>query len=124
MSFIPLTNSSNDSLLHYGDLLRVRPDSRIPTDGIVIFGIGEVDESSATGESLPAPKQPGSAVKAGTLNLNSVLAIQVTQLAHENSLARVTDMVLQAQSSRSRYQDVADRLAAVILPVAVVAAVS
>ncbi|KAH8817562.1 E1-E2 ATPase-domain-containing protein [Flagelloscypha sp. PMI_526] len=110
-------------LLHYGDIIRIRPDSRIPTDGMVIKGTSEIDESSATGESLPMHKAAGSAVIAGTLNLSGSLDVQVTQLIHENSLARVTGLVKVAQSSRSRFQDMADRFSAVLLPVAVVISV-
>jgi len=118
-----LNSSFLHSLLHYGDVLRIRADSRLPTDGIVVSGSGEVDESSATGESLPSLKQVGSAVIAGTLNLNGSLDVQITQLVHENSLAKVAGLVQQAQSSRSRFQDVADRFAALILPIAAVSAV-
>lgn len=118
------TSSLPNSLLHYGDVLRIRADSRIPSDGIVVAGSGEVDESSATGESLPSPKEIGSSVIAGTLNLNGSLDVQITQLVHENSLARVASLVRQAQSSKSRFQDIADRFSAVILPIAAVVAVS
>lgn len=112
------------SLLYYGDVIRVRSDTRIPTDGLVVAGVSEVDQSSATGESLPTPKSPGAPVIAGTLNLSGSLDIQVTKLVHENSLARVTGLVKIAQASKSRFQDVADRVSAIILPVAAVVAVS
>jgi P-type E1-E2 ATPase len=111
-------------LLHYGDIIRIRADTRIPTDGLVVDGSSEVDQSSTTGESLPTPKSPGSAVIAGTLNLNGQLDIQVTRLLHENSLARIAGLVKLAQASKSRFQDVADRVSAIILPVAAVVAVS
>lgn len=111
-------------MLHYGDVLRIRADSTIPTDGIVVAGSSEVDESSLTGESLPAPKTVGSTVSAGSMNLNGSIDIQVTRLIHENSLAQVTSLVQQAQSSKSPVQDIADRFSAVILPVAAAVAVS
>ncbi|KAJ6561264.1 E1-E2 ATPase-domain-containing protein [Mycena sp. CBHHK59/15] len=107
------------NLLHYGDIVRLKSDSRIPTDGIVINGSSQVDETSVTGESLPSTKRKGSSVTAGTLNLNGSLDIQITQLIHENYLARITGLVRQAHSSRSKFQDISDRFASVILPVAV-----
>lgn len=123
----PLTKTSallHDSLLHYGDVLRIKPDSRVPTDGMVVSGTSEVDESSATGESLPLPKYAGTTVTAGTLNLSGTIDVQVTQLVHENSLTRVANLVKQAQATKSRFQDVADRVSAYILPIAATAAVS
>lgn len=118
-----LTLSIDDRLLHYGDILRIRADTRIPTDGILVSGSGEVDESSTTGESLPAPKSVGSPVSAGTMNLNGSFDIQVTRLIHENSLAQVAGLVRQAQSSKSPIQNIADRFSAFILPCAAVTAV-
>ncbi|KAJ7736303.1 E1-E2 ATPase-domain-containing protein [Mycena metata] len=104
-------------LLYYGDIVRVGPATRIPTDGMVVAGSSAVDESFVTGESLPSAKQVGSSVTAGTLNLEGELDIQVTQLIHENYLVRIARLVRQAQATRSRFQDLADRFSAVILPV-------
>ncbi|KAF7351979.1 Heavy metal translocatin [Mycena venus] len=104
-------------LLYYGDIVRLGPASRIPTDGMVVAGSSAVDESFVTGESLPSAKQVGSSVTAGTLNLDGALDIQVTQLIHENYLVRIASLVHQAQATRSRFQDLADRFSAVVLPV-------
>ncbi|KAJ7118089.1 E1-E2 ATPase-domain-containing protein, partial [Mycena epipterygia] len=104
-------------LLYYGDVVRLGPASRIPTDGMVVAGSSAVDESSVTGESLPCTKQVGSSVTAGTLNLDGVIDIQITQLVHENYLVRIMNLVRQAQASRSPFQDLADRFSAVVLPV-------
>ncbi|KAJ6573201.1 E1-E2 ATPase-domain-containing protein [Mycena vulgaris] len=104
-------------LLYYGDIVRLGPASRIPTDGLVVAGSSAVDESFVTGESLPSAKQIGSSVTAGTLNLDGVLDIQITQLIHENYLVRIANLVRQAQATRSRFQDLADRFSAVVLPV-------
>ena len=106
------------SLLHYGDVIRIRPDSRVPTDGVVVAGTSQADESTATGEALPSAKTVGSAVIAGTLNMSGVLEVQVTRLVHENSLSRVSGLVQLAQASRSHFRDIADRFAALILPLA------
>ncbi|KAJ6549780.1 HAD-like domain-containing protein [Mycena capillaripes] len=84
---------------------------------MVVAGSSSVDESSVTGESLPRLKEVGGSVTAGTFNLTGALDIQITQLIHENSLARVAGLVRQAHATRSRFQDMADRFAAAILPI-------
>ena len=109
-------------LLYYGDIIRIHPETRIATDGLVVGGSSDADESSVTGESVAVPKQIGSRVIAGTLNLGGTLDVQVTQLVHENSLSRITAFVKQAQSSRSPVQNLADKLSAIILPTAAASA--
>ena len=109
-------------LLHYGDIIRISPDTRIATDGIVVGGSSDVDEASITGESVAVPKEIGNHVIAGTLNLNGTLDIQVTRLIHENSLSRVKTLVKRAQMSRLPVQDLADRLSRWILPAATISA--
>jgi Cu2+-exporting ATPase len=109
-------------LLHYGDVIRVPPETRIATDGLVVRGSSDTDESSVTGESAAVSKQVGSRVIAGTLNLGGTLDVQVTKLVYENSLARIVGLVRQARASRSPMQDLSDRLSAVILPAAAVSA--
>ncbi|KAF8063296.1 heavy metal translocatin [Lyophyllum atratum] len=114
--------SIDSRLLYYGDIIRIPPETRIATDGLVVAGSSDVDESSITGESVALSKRPGSRLIAGTLNLGGTLDVQVTRLTHENSLSRITSVVRQAQSSRSPIQHLSDRLAAMILPVAAAAA--
>jgi P-type E1-E2 ATPase len=89
---------------------------------LVVNGSSDADESSLTGESIAVPKEPGSRVIAGTLNLGGTLDVQVTKLVHENSLAHITALVKQAGSSRSPIQDLSDKFSAVILPVAAASA--
>ena len=105
-------------LLYYDDIVRILPGSRVPSDGIVVSGKGSIDESAVTGESLPVIKQFGSTVLAGTVNLEGQLDVQVTKLLHQNSLASVISLVESAQSARTQLQDIADRISAVMLPVA------
>ena len=109
-------------LLYYGDIIRIPPETRIATDGLVVNGSSDADESSLTGESVAVPKEPGSRVIAGTLNLGGTLDVQVTKLVHENSLAHIAALVKQAGSSRSPIQDLSDKFSAVILPVAAASA--
>ncbi|KAG2343050.1 heavy metal translocatin [Suillus weaverae] len=110
--------SLDSRLIYYGDIICIPPETRIATDGLVVSGSSDADESSVTGESVAIPKQKGSRVIAGTLNLSGTLDVQVTQLVHENSLSRITALIKQAQSSRSPVQDLANKLSAIILPVA------
>lgn len=110
-------------LLQYGDIIVVGPDCMILTDGIVVRNSNSsVDESSITGESIPVHKQSGMRVYAGSRNLESVLLIQVTNLVHENSLSHISLAISRAFSTRSSFQDLADRLAAILLPVALISA--
>ena len=109
-------------ILHYGDVIEIVPDTLIVTDGVVLSGSSDVDESSLTGESATVFKLRGSRVIAGTINLNGTLRVEVTRLLHENSLSRMTQLVRHVQSSRVPLQDYADRLSAIVLPLAVTAA--
>jgi len=94
--------------LALGDRVLVRPGERIAADGAVVAGSSAVDESMLTGESLPVDKGEGSAVFAGTVNGHGVLTVEVTKLAGETTLARMIDLVTQAQSERSSGQRFGD----------------
>ncbi|MCO5613640.1 hypothetical protein L7F22_067918 [Adiantum nelumboides] len=110
-------------LLHYGDTILVEPDSIILTDGIVIgTSCSAVDESSITGESVPVFKQSGMTVYAGSKNLESPLFVQVTNLVHENSLSNISKAISKAFSTRSTFQDLSDRVARILLPIAILSA--
>ncbi len=88
----------------------------------VAVGISEIEQSYVKAESDPVLKEAGDLVHAGTLNLDGVLDVELTSLIHLNSLAKVTALVDHAQLARSRNQDLADRLSAIVLPAAIVAA--
>jgi P-type E1-E2 ATPase len=109
-------------LLQYGDVIRVYKDEAVATDGIVVKGETWADESSASGESVPVPKKVGNNLIAGSVIVGPELDFQVTRLVHENFLSRLQNLVSDAQQSRSSVQDLADRTAAVILPVSAVGA--
>ena len=104
---------------HIGELAIVRPGERIPLDGAVVTGVSAVDESAVTGEPLPAAKQPGDAVYAGSLNGNGLLEVRVTALAEDSTLARIVFLVEEAQASRAPTQLLVDRFSRVYTPVAV-----
>lgn len=106
-----------------GDRLRVRPGERIPVDGIVVEGGSAVDESMITGESLPVEKTTGAAVTGGTMNGTGSLVMQAQKVGRDTLLARIVQMVSDAQRSRAPIQRVADTAAGYFVPLVVVAAV-
>ncbi|KAH0495462.1 hypothetical protein TgHK011_009012 [Trichoderma gracile] len=106
-------------LLQYGDVLKVAPDTRIPTDGTVISGSSGVDESMMTGESMPVEKYAGSPVIAGTVNGSGMLHVRLTRLPGDNTISTVAGMVDEAKLSKPRIQAVADRVASYFVPVVV-----
>lgn len=99
-----------------GDILLVRPGDKIPTDGIVVEGGSSVDESLATGESIPVEKGPGDEVIGGTLNRDGFLKIKATKVGSDTFLAHVIRLVEEAQASKVPIQELADRVTAVFIP--------
>ncbi len=102
-----------------GDLLLVRPGESIPVDGVVEFGASAVDESSMTGESMPVEKSVGSLVMAGTVNTNSAFRMRAEGVGEETALAAIVRAVRDAQASKASVQRLADRIAAVFVPVVI-----
>ncbi len=100
-----------------GDLLRVRPGEQVPVDGTVTEGESEVDEAMLTGESLPAAKEAGSRVFAGTLNAAGSFLFRAERVGSETALARIIRLVEEAQGSKAPIQRLADRVAASFVPV-------
>ena len=103
-----------------GDVVLVKPGGKIPTDGIVVEGISDVNESIATGESKPVPKKQGGEVIAGTINGDGTLKIKVTNIGENTFLAGVMRLVAEAESSKSRLQMLSDRAAYYLTIIAVV----
>ena len=106
-----------------GDLVIVRPGERIPVDGIVTAGSSAVDESMVTGESLPVEKQPDDKAIGGTINCHGVLELRATDVGASTVLAGIIRLVEEAQGSRAPVQHLADRIAAVFVPVVIGVAV-
>jgi Cu+-exporting ATPase len=100
-----------------GDLMVVRPGEKIPTDGTVEAGHSAVDESLATGESMPVDKAAGDPVIGSTMNRQGVLRVRATGVGENTFLASVVRMVEQAQGSKVPIQEFADRVTAVFVPV-------
>ena len=105
-----------------GDLVRIRPGERIPVDGVVLEGASTIDESMLTGESLPVEKTAESRVVAGSVNQTGALLFRATHVGSETTLARIVRLVEDAQASRAPIQRLADRVAAVFVPVVLVIA--
>jgi len=104
-------------LLQYGDLFKVTPDSRITTDGVVVLGTTEVNESMVTGESLPVKKLPGSSVIAGSFNGSGVIVVRLTHLPGDNTISTIATMVDEAKFSKPKTQELVDIIASHFVPV-------
>jgi len=102
-----------------GDVMVVRPGEKIPTDGAVVEGRSAVDESMATGESLPVSKGAGDAVIGATVNQQGLLKVRATKVGQDTFLAQVVRMVQEAQGSVVPIQAFADRVTAYFVPVVV-----
>jgi Cu2+-exporting ATPase len=109
--------------LRVGDLVLVRPGARVPADGEVTEGSADVDESMITGESRPIGRGPGDPVIAGTVPAGGSLRVRVTAVGEQTALSGIMRLVAEAQASNSRAQALADRAAAILFYVALVAGV-
>jgi Cu2+-exporting ATPase len=107
------------SAVQVGDVLLVRPGTRVAADGTVVEGAADVDESMITGESRTVSKGPGAAVIAGTVASGGSLRVRVTAIGEQTALSGIMRLVAAAQASGSRTQALADRAAAILFYVAV-----
>jgi Cu2+-exporting ATPase len=101
----------------------LRPGARVPADGEVVEGVADVDESMISGESRPVTKEPGDPAVAGTVAAGGSLRVRVTAVGEQTALSGIMRLVAQAQASNSRAQALADRAAAILFYVALVAGV-
>ena len=106
-----------------GDRLRVRPGEKIPVDGILLEGRSAIDESMITGESMPVEKTPDSRVIGATINGTGSFVMRAERVGSETLLARIVQLVSQAQRSRAPIQRLADRVAKWFVPIVVAIAV-
>ncbi|HOV16512.1 MAG TPA: heavy metal translocating P-type ATPase [Candidatus Cloacimonadota bacterium] len=100
-----------------GDKLVVKPGAQIPTDGIVLEGASEVDESMATGEAMPVLRKQGDTVLGATINQEGRLLIEATRVGQDTFLAQMVRLVREAQHSKVPVQVLADRITAIFVPV-------
>lgn len=106
--------------LAVGDLMVVRPGSKVPTDGEIVSGNSHLDEAIATGESVPVEKGPGDAVIGATINKEGLLRIRATRVGADTFLSQVIRLVEQAQGSKVPIQEFADRVTARFVPAVIV----
>jgi Cu+-exporting ATPase len=110
--------------LKRGDVMRIKPGEKIPTDGVVISGESSVDESMATGEPIPVEKGPGDSVIGATVNANGALRVRATKVGKDTFLAQVAKLVRDAQGSKPPIQGFADELTSVFVPIVLVIALA
>lgn len=103
-----------------GDRILIRPGEKIPADALVVEGLSSVDESMLTGESKPVSKENGAKVIGGSINGEGSLTVEVKKTGKESYLNQVIELVAQAQKSKSRTQDLANRAAVILTIVAIV----
>ena len=102
--------------LQRSDIVIIRPGERIAVDGTVVIGRSVVDQSPITGESVPIEKEPGLGVFAGTINGEGALEVEVTKLAKDSTIARITKMVEEAQTQKSPTQRLTERFERIFVP--------
>jgi heavy metal translocating P-type ATPase len=103
-----------------GDLMRVRPGEKIPTDGIVRVGTSAIDRSMLTGESVPVEVGPGDEVFGATSNTSGSLLVEATNVGSGTALAQIARLVEEAQGRKAPIEHLADRVAAIFVPVVLV----
>jgi Cu+-exporting ATPase len=107
-----------------GDRLRVRPGDSVPVDGVMLEGRSAIDESMVTGESMPVEKAPGGKLIGGTINGTGSLVMRAEKVGSDTMLARIVQMVAEAQRSRAPIQRLADTVSAWFVPAVIVVAVA
>ncbi|MDP1808865.1 MAG: heavy metal translocating P-type ATPase, partial [Actinomycetota bacterium] len=100
-----------------GDVMIVKPGEKIAMDGIVAVGASSVDQASVTGESIPVDKVPGDRVFAGTINQYGAMEVEVTHLAADNTIAKITHMVEEAQAHKAPTQVFTERFGRYYTPI-------
>lgn len=111
------------SELKVGDLVLIRPGSRIPVDGVITDGKSSIDEAAITGESKPVSKSVNDEVVAGTGNQDGSLTVRVTKIGQDTALAGIMRLVAEAQSSKSNVQVLADKAAFALTIIAIATAI-
>jgi Cu+-exporting ATPase len=102
-----------------GDIVVVRPGERIPVDGVIVAGTTAIDESMLTGEPLPVERRPGDAVLGGAVNTTRAFRYRATAVGEHGVLARIVQIMREAQAARAPMQNLADRVSAVFVPAVV-----
>ena len=105
-----------------GDMLAVRSGESVPVDGVVVEGVGSVDESAITGESVPMDKMPGDTVTGATVNRTGYFTMRATRVGADTTLASIIRLVDDATSSKAPIEKIADKISGVFVPIVIVIA--
>lgn len=105
------------------DILFVKSGEKIPLDGLILEGNGNIDESMLTGESMPIEKQVGDAVTGGSLNLDGLFCIKVTRVGSDTTLAKIIKFVEEAQGKKAPISKIADKVSGVFVPIVMAIAI-
>ncbi len=106
-----------------GDIIVIKPGSKVPADGIITAGSSSINESMITGESLPVEKIIGSKVIGGTINTSGYFEFEITTIGKNSVLGQIIKLVEEAQGSKAPIQNLADKVASIFVPVAVIIAI-
>lgn len=102
-----------------GDVLAVKPGSRVPLDGVLLSGVSAVDESALTGESIPVEKKEGDNVTGATLNTSGYFTMKVTKVGEDTALAKIIALVEEAGSSKAPIAKLADTISGIFVPIVI-----
>lgn len=105
-----------------GMIVRVRPGENLPVDGRIIAGTSDINQASLTGEAVPIEAEPGTEVYAGTTNLTGQIDVEVTAVAGETTIGKVEKLIREAESAKTRRQEVIEQLSAYYAPVVLMVA--
>lgn len=100
-----------------GQVIRVRPGESVPVDGVVLEGASSIDESALTGESIPVEKNPGDTVSAATINRTGTFTFRATRVGADTSLAKIIQLVEDANATKAPIARLADKVAGIFVPV-------
>ncbi|MEQ8844326.1 MAG: cation-translocating P-type ATPase [Phycisphaerales bacterium] len=102
-----------------GQIVRVRPGENLPVDGRIVKGQSEINQASLTGEAIPVSVQAGSEVYAGTTNLSGVIELEVTQVGEDTTIGKVTQLIREAESTKTQRQQIIEQVARFFVPIAI-----
>ncbi len=102
-----------------GQIVRVRPGENLPVDGRIVKGQTEINQASLTGEAIPVSVQSGSDVYAGTTNLSGVIELEVTQVGEDTTIGKVTQLIREAESTKTQRQQIIEQVARFFVPIAI-----